>query len=412
MPVTLMVWNIERFASGKTSDAAQLDYICSSIAEADPAIFIIIEVQTGGERGAGTTITRTGGWQGVSVLFQRLINITPSWKLVPPLTLNAGYAASAGSPYAKAGYSEAMAVFFRSDRTDFAGPFKWCDNQAFPMGARPPATAYPAPFNNCLPNSPAPTVPPLPQNMLAGQTSFTDAAGNAIDAGLSRSNHGFLARNPFHVVFVEKPGVVPQRTFKIWAVHSDPKTIGSKAALYQLSRIPELMQAPPANQINVLCGDFNVDASKPAQAAAFQLFTDGVPAGDRAAGNPVNFYKRWCDGATPTMLRKVTTASVRGYPPNYDYTKRTFSSLDNILVAPKNAGSGFAVVNRVVGTPYSPTPKFTVAMAKFAGTIKNFTSLGDWYRWTTDDADHVFRRDENYGHIRDTSDHMALVIDL
>jgi hypothetical protein len=417
MPVRLMVWNIERFAAGKMSDPEKTKFIKDSFNEAQPDIFIIIEGQTGGSGGAGTLISDSGGRAGVLGLWKQL---PANWKLVPPMLINPGLSKKTQGNATGRGYSESIIVFFNSTNLAFAGPNKWTEVGSEPLDNHLRAIDYPAPFGGCLPPNPSPLPLGPPQNRLAGRASFLDSNNYAVEFG-SSSNLAFLARSPWRTDFQETAGA--GRTIKIWTVHFAPDNKEAQANLLGLNKMPEITDNLVANEVRVICGDFNIQPTDNKEFSGFtsNLLPDGAGVvkrrstrhGALAVMTSTDMYDLFLGPrAAPTMLRGQSAASLWGVPPNYGYTSTT---LDNVLVAPKGVGKNFMIVNRVVGTPYtfdpSVSPQYSVAMHRsitriVADTIRSLP-------WTWDiNPNTIFRRTENYGHIRTTSDHMALVIDL
>jgi hypothetical protein len=232
------------------------------------------------------------------------------------------------------------------------------DQAAVPQNDPRPAVAYAAPFAACLPTMP-PLTGGLPQNELAGQAQFFAADGTNITFGV-HTEFGILARSPWHTMFVENSGANKGRLIKIWSVHFEPQT---GATTYP-------------------------------------------------GGKSTNIYEMCFDGSSPTMLEPVARASVAGSPWLYGYTRE--ETLDNVLVAPKQLAKDKFIVNRVVGTP--PTGMnifkfYTTAMSKNISSLRWTPTWSAWWKSNyTQAQDIAFRRPENYGHIRSTSNHMALVV--
>jgi hypothetical protein len=429
MTIRLMVWNIERFGINKLGvndfdlTASRAAYIDATVTEADPDILVVIEVQTASRIGVGTLITDTSGGPGVRQLWNSLpggtiVNNAGPWAVVPPLAINV--------PVSQAGnnaYSEGIAVFFRTDKLDFTGPYKWTGTASH-EGSQPVANGaaaqnYPNPWDTCLPVGNPLNGPPLPQNQLAGQALFHDANGQQIIFGFKSSGkrpravkndpEDIFRRQPWHTTFVENAGAAAGRVIKLWSVHPPPPGLATVESLMADTEIPDLIAPLGNDEVRVLCGDFNIDAC--AATDPFQQLTAGTRY--RSRGNTTNIYTR--QNNQPTMMKSPVKASIMaGNSPRYEYMSG--KGYDNILTAHGvNAGqpANFAVVNRVIGTPPQdgaapPAARFTVDLQSDIPTILALPVAAHI-------KDATFKELDNYGKIGKglgASDHAPLVIDL
>ena len=413
MPIRVMAWNIQRFGINKLGNNAwdfngsRRAYITSTINQVNPHILIVIEVCTGNQVGVGNLVTDTSGGPGVRTLLGLLpggaINGMPAgpWAVVPPQILNANIGRNRDTAY-----SEAMAVYFRTDLLDFTGPYKWTANGAtsivrFGTGG---AQAYGAPWNGVLPAAvPWNQIPNLPQNQLAGQALFWQNPATETTQLLFPD---VFARNPFLTTFVENTGpALNRRTIDIYSVHLPAHAATARQATAALADITTVRSVLNANEVRVILGDFNVNSLDPAQDDVFDQLTNNV---QRVAPyNTTNLYHErfgW-----RTMLRYVKQADVTGAAPFYGYTS-TYAGLaqglDNLLTA-YGAGAGAPANPDVVNRVYN-SPPWTVALATNIPTILGLGVTPAMRRT-------IFRSIFDFGKIGakiGASDHMALVIDL
>jgi hypothetical protein len=430
MTIRLMVWNIERFGINKlgTSDfdtnASRAAYINGTITEANPDILVFVEVQTASRIGVGTLVTDTSGGPAVRAIWNALpggtiVGNAGPWAIVPPLAINIPVSLQGNNAY-----SEAIAVFFRNDKLDFTGPYKWTGTASH-QGAQPVANVaaaanYPAPWDTCLPTTNPHSGPALPQNQLAGQALFYDTNNDEITFGYKSSGKrtremkkdpaDIFRRHPWHTTFVENAGPAIGRVIKLWSVHPPPPGgPAPKEWLTALTEIPGIVSAIGATEVRVLCGDFNIDCTVADD--PFSQLTNNVQY--RSRGNTTNIYTR--QNNQPTMMKSSSKGSITtGARPRYKYMSS--KGYDNILTAyggGAGAAANFNVVNRVIGTPpqdvLAPPPAvFTVALVADIPTIRGSVA-------TNNAKDKRFRRLGNYGKIggkTGASDHTALVVDL
>jgi len=431
MPTRVMYWNIENFGINKffptayDANSQRGRFIRRTIQQVNPDILVVVEVQTGNGNGEGNLVTMPAGGNGTILLKAILgVDIPGQWSFVPPLISGAG------------GQREGIAVFFKNNVVNFAGPYKWLGagggQGAVPVNSMANAVAYGGPWNNALPAA-APVGPAinepgggaLDQNELAGQWRFSDGNGGWL-------NFPTLGRRaPFLTTFREDLGGMAGRTINIYSYHAPPAGLARNQGTASIADIPALQAGPGANEVNIVLGDFNVNSLNPGTRPVYRHLVGGVANVARPAGGGnypvINMHMTLNDdgffGATwppyqynPTMVRRNTAghANTGGANPFYDYIARFAGhrgALDNIFVL---FGDGTIpndsdVVNRVVGYPYPPVlPRYTIDMYETIPYINaNY--------WVGAPRTNRFRTMINFGQMakqRGASDHMALVIDI
>jgi len=372
--VRLLVWNIEKFSFNRISPLNRHNYVngvISPVAAARPDIIAIIEVVARG-RPLGSLLINTGmngTWLQVFRLNLLTAPATP-WRVVPPLSLTGGTRA------------EAISVFYNSTTVNLIGPNVWAGPA---LGSVPIGAAPAAPYGGIWGG---PTV--AGANTFAGRCQFNDVNNNPISFPTA------LHRRPWFVRFQEV--APPARTFNLFFVHTSPFPVANCVAGVQaLWNIPEITAPPVAGQVDVVAGDFNIDAIGGANflAAYGPLMGQGyVPLIPSAAASPSTMLQRR-KSAQPPLAATVW--------PNRPRYKRVLS-LDNILV--RDGGAVVPapqVIDRVDGTP---TPPFVTAMATPIPAINFLYPPPNVARYT------VFRAANNFRHIRETSDHLPVVVNL
>ncbi len=453
----VLYWNIEKFASNKIanpskkrqrggalkqnqSSVQRLAYINAHFgitdalgAVAPPDIVVVVEVTTG--YAARGILANGSGPAGALTLLAALQATTgnPNWRLVPPL---------------QTGPRESVAVFYDSTDYVFTGPWQWPGGvgPAFDPGgmAPPPIADYAAPFvapivaNAVVPPGAAHNVG-VAQNRLAAATAFTYSAGlapglvGAIDFGGRRA--------PYWVTFAQLgfgPGPRPvARNISLFCVHS-PANAGAGAYLTALNDIAEIADGPlAADEVRVVLGDFNVnllnaDLARTRNGSYAALARNGYTLGIDRPGGPPAPINGWLDYFA-THIRRTGNASYwstltqNQYYPGYGYTGthivQNFYSIDNILARYGTAAAGpmanVTVLNGVVGSNYD-----AIVMPPGAPPIGTYNlpiRMGNLVRFGATPAtapahsagrQAAFRGWNNYGRIRSTSDHLAIVADI
>jgi hypothetical protein len=404
--VRIMAWNIQRFGRSKMINSAwdheslRRRHILDTLRIAHPDVFVVIEVQTNWAAGFGGLISFTSGGPGLALLSQalRATFVADDWRLVPPAIISPA-----------PGYSEGIAVFFKSSVLTFEGPMAWTGAAIAKYAPGMQTSAYAVPWMGALPARPSQLGPN--QNHLAGQYRFDDAAGNRL--GFPNPNARSLWRTRFY-------NATTARYLSIFAVHLPPRAAQARAAVGQLAQVSEIATPPAPGEIEdrVILGDFNINVNAPWEAEAFRHLTGGPAAAGMGAAPVCGIHYRQMFGAPAmTNVRSVLQASINsGGPPYYGYaalnSQQRINGLDNAFVArsqPAVTATNATVVNRVVGTPAAGgAPQYPPEMTnKIADIILAIQSGGGRKKH--------FNTLINYGHIgggRGTSDHLGIVFDL
>ncbi|AZJ32262.1 hypothetical protein SAMN05444344_3065 [Tenacibaculum mesophilum] len=449
----VLYWNIQQFGinkinnpsrkrqrgsslSGQAASVNRRQYIMDTIVAHPPDILVIVETSTGG--GAEGTLVTAGGSQGALDLLNRIrAALGVNWMLVPPLILGVG------------GVSEGISVYYNSANLNFSGPWGWqgggnSSDSIANIGA-PNLATYAAPWNNCLP---AVAVPGgninagINSNRLAGQWLFTD---NAMPPNRLQFP-GVGNRPPYLTTFWEAAN---NRTIKLLSYHAPPNNVAAANGTNQLSNVREITNDLNADEVGIIVGDFNVNIFNAYfEPIAYNNLISFLPAGagyTRAINPTAN--NGWPDkGYVFTHIKTSNKAKpwfTNGYP-GYEYVGSNpnfqgYNSIDNILTRYGAAAGGPAanitIINRVTGSPYNrvmPTPGgapaghyvYATNMSQIPigapnaglpvalplppngpggnggiapGTIGGLSQFKGW---------------SNYGHIRSTSDHLPLIIDI
>jgi hypothetical protein len=487
----VLFWNIRNFGIRKINDprggvvpntggltypqtsAARRAIIMAAIAAAAPDIIVIVEVGSGST--PGDLATNSGGLQGASRLLADLRALTPAagWRMVPPLWLGARVF------FARPASTETVAVLYRgitgTVNRYFTGPNLWTIGAnglsvaPAAMGALPIAgTNYPPQFDAFL--TPARAIPggslyrPLaPERQSAARITFVRPSNKRPRGGVpyNPSRYGGF-RPPYMTSFYEfDTGPMTGRTLTLFAIHSPPRTGPARSMMNDFRATPEIGNAPNAQEIKIMCGDFNLNFLNVAGAYAnrYQPLTNGplayqslLPTNVVPPGNPAQLQAFRGYFAThtsavpftgPANARVPPTAATQflwsnpaaappppppapgdSYYPGYGYTSAAddTDSIDNILVWPVVAQPGpnqLTVMNLVAGSPFVaqavvPTPGVPLGAQAFPAVFGNPAPPAGWapnpiapnyaaplalqlYGWP------------NYGRIYSTSDHFGLL---
>ncbi len=441
----ILYWNIQQFGVNKIrmlglkrnhAGVLQPDYeaqdrrqlILRHITSFNPDIFVVIEVATGANAGS-SLLTQTGGWDGCNLLRQQLAGLpgAPQWNLVPPLVVGMG------------GRAEAVAIYYKrttnaGNSLYFTGPNQWSNlgnGQTFNPGVMPAPlrAAYPAPFNAaCYPNGsraiPAGTLhnTGIQENQCAARVNFVDGGGAAI-------NYNGL-RSPYMATFSEiNGGGVIVQDISLFAVHSPPNHTAQNY-LNGLANVGDISAALGANEARVIVGDFNLNLLNNGNNAN-NYYNNLTALGyakqlDPAGGPPVpldgyqGYFTTHIKNAANSSFWSTNAGNI--FYPGYNYLGSSmvnnFYSIDNILVR-GGAPNNFTVSNSVTGTPLNIVPG-PVPGAPPLGNVAFPSSFqnppGGWPANPAPQfqlGDNQRYRDwRNYGHIRSTSDHLALYVEV
>lgn len=442
----VLYWNVENFALNKIqappsrkrvrggalsladASADRLDYMFYHIQDANPEIFVLVELETsyggvGTQR--GQLVSNNDGRSGAYALLQELRLVAPDWMLVPPIIT---------------GPNESVAVYYRSTNLIFTGPNVWPGGAGGTSSRIPPRGDYPVDgvFDQMLPN-PARLVPPaalqnqgFSERRCAARVDFLDTAP------LHPAKNYGIQRAPYMVSFYNTALL---QNITLFAIHSPATNHQARTYLQDLATVQEIVAANAANEIRVIVGDFNHNLLRndltPAQSyqhGALNTYGLGITANPAAPMAPVNGYSM----AYGTHLKKRTKAgcwqsnAADAFYPGYGYFSKKNYAIDNILTR-YGAGvaapvpTNFTIFNGVVGAPYNtvvppvpaipgPPPFGTIAFANdLQANIPGFNQgiplplNGPPF---VINLKTIFRSWVNFTHIRSTSDHLALAMDI
>lgn len=375
MPFRLLVWNIQFFTKKRICNtevtappAAKLNddqrafsnlfYILWTIRQADPDVFVILEVRSTQGSTVGQLATG-GGPDGLQYLLAQMRSqLSDQWCLVPPVRVNPR-AIDDNLVSETATYTEAVGVFWRNDRVDFTGPMWWPKNSSKtgPSKTGPPimptgdqatlASTYPPPWDKVVPTG-----------MVYAPCVITTKDGGKNPVILAKKTTT-AGRRPVYTTFVERGGM--QRTIRLFSIHTKPSEAAD--AMYQLDVMDSFFWKPGNNQVTLYAGDFNVNLLKnnrpTSQEALFQQFQDSplsdakrelIPLFQVSGAEPPSvFYTR--SEAEPTLYLKQAV---------YDYGFVIYGT----NARPNDLPPVRAVVaDRVAGvTPGNTLPSFTTDM--------------------------------------------------
>lgn len=459
----ILYWNIGNFSLKRINDpsdpatsfSSQLRYrhiIDEVFMPHTPDILVIVEVFS---RNSATMLEGcTVGGNAALGVWDVLVEIqeqtgNDNWSLIPPIW--------SGTQ----GFTEAVAVYYDSTHLQFLGPYVWgpdyrTASRSFPLNRACPLgqTVRPIGYGPAWPNGPGNYDPfwtgafaqhrafpgggGMPtENRLAAQWEFYGA--NGVRIHFSEPHH----RSPCYCKFrdLTVPG---GRAIKLFAVHTSPGSAIN--ATRNLADIQELQ--PALNEVSVVVGDFNVDGFVSGMHAYTPLlspplsFTMGLDPRNPLTAAPDPARQPYCQThllpvgeATPFgMAGLMTGTPTANIYPRFGYTGAVSRDgytlthkgcLDNIFTkygggtAPGPAAN-MTVVNTIVGSPYNVAPIPPAVGTLAAGLAypsrlmtpiplpmgRNSTAVGaDWEK-------SLFQIDVNFGTVRETSDHLPLIIEV
>ncbi|HEX8127530.1 MAG TPA: hypothetical protein VF527_00285 [Pyrinomonadaceae bacterium] len=446
MTKRILFWNIENFGLNKINDPGQgrqpgtittraiasnarLLHIMSNIVAAAPDIFVVVEIETGYD--APGRLVRGAGRTGAITLLNaiRVATGNVNWMLVPPL---------------QTGPNEGVAVYYDSTNLIFTGPHIWpggAGATAQPAGgmsgAYPPAlTAVVGARNvpaNALQNV------GVAENQCAARVDFTYNANNVANAGNAIP---YVGRAPYMVTFAEMNAAMPPvvtRNITIFAVHSPASNPAAGNYLQELADTAEITAANAPNEVRVVAGDFNVNLMTAAlvqngnyapMQAGLAAYTLALAPVAPAPALPANGYIGYF--ATHIKRRRSavywSTNNLTTYYPGYGYIGSdrivNFIAIDNIFTryaggmaipAPNN----FTIINPFSGSPFNlngppvgGAPPGTVAYAPVLAPAMMFNPPPALAPAFSIQRRQIFYNWTNYGYVRSTSDHLALMMDI
>lgn len=436
----ILYWNIEKFAFNKIADPSikrqhgssltkaecatdRRDLILDVVDAARPDILVVVEVtQPFATLGA---LADMAGRDGCNSLLESLRLKSAAWALVPPL---------------QTGAHEAVGVFFRSDRLCFSGPNVWPGGNGTAQPAGGVTGTYPLAAAGFLP--PTRTVPAgaqynagAPEDRCAALLRYRYAAGTGAVLAGTAMDFG-TARAPYCVTFYELGGA--QRNLTLFAVHPSPKPLLAHSFMQKLAQAAEIVDGIDANEVRVVVGDFNINLMKKSDLTLngnYQYLLDenyslaiaplGVPPDVKDRKGYVGYFATHIksdDGAN-----YGSTKSEDSYYPGYRYIGSSmygnFFAIDNVflkyggvLQPPQDPKT--TIMNSVSGTPFTafavpkqgtPTGSIVMASALAAPPVNFPAEKAPNYKIGTETK---FQSWDNYGHIRSTSDHLAIATDV
>ncbi len=283
----------------------------------------------------------------------------------------------------------------------------------------------------------------IPENQHAGQWYFLDEN----DFYLNFPNED--SRSPFLTRFKEVGG--HERTINLYSIHTSPSS--AKKAVRNLARIPAIANPTPAATVDVIVGDFNVDSFNPSKGyKSFRTYYDtllNVANPFRMALNPLynnainNDRRPFCmthllgtNEARPYNANGVAADPQHNVYPRFGYMGSKggdnfqdvvhTGSIDNVFYrhgansyppVPNN----ISVVNTVVGKPYNQSMPGAAVTVELRGGMTYESSLINGIpipQGVNPELNNnrprlkKFRKWDNYDRIYNTSDHLALYIEI
>ena len=387
---------------------------------------VIVEISHGsateGEPVAGAAMV------GVTSLRRYIdIGLEGSWGLVPPIVTG------------DEGYREAIAVYYRTDKWYFLGP----STSVVP---------YPARLKRCLPSGSIPDCYPYDpgdrelrkERRRCGQFQFYSSPPNPVPIQFP----GPRNRKPWLTAFGDKND--KDHLIRIMAVHTSPETADEATASLAQAHDIAYGADTASKQIDVLVGDFNVDATDPDNFSAGGPFSRLVGAVPLNVEYPYRALIRPAKGLDPRFLSYYHTHGKPAYdspgeapariasdtdepPPNVvevgDYPGLAYSdgAIDNALV--RHHGTNppddhVTILSTVRGQPYAipnPAPRVSPLSGYYrigcqmSETVEEMVQIFNDFsleRAASYDINERFRDWNNYGKIRSVSDHFPLLFEV
>ncbi|HVZ37957.1 MAG TPA: endonuclease/exonuclease/phosphatase family protein [Candidatus Kapabacteria bacterium] len=450
MALRVLFWNIQDFGLNKIANpstkpqkgagkktravasAERKDYVLAHLTALDPEpdIVVIVELETTYiERGRLVTSKAINAANTLLDALRGGTDAAGEWMLVPPL---------------QTGNKEGVMVFYNSTKLALTGPYLWPGGDGGTSSKDADPNDYPAELAGWLPA--ARVVPDgarfnkgKPERQCAGRVEFSY---NKFAGKAQRGKpivFADTARAPYMVTFAElspDDDSVVTRNITLFAVHS-PASYSAGAYLENLAKSTQFTEDNIGNEVRIIAGDFNVNVMskppdftesaryRPLQIRNYQLELAPLAVPPAAPAGYAGYFATHIQPRTKAVY--WSTAANTVYYPAYGYSgsdqRANFYAIDNIftrygskVVAPDP--NNMTVMNGIVGSPYNlhPVPKadtppgtlvFPIAMDAAAFQAPPAEGPDD------DDGLHTsFRGWLNYGKIRSTSDHLALVIDV
>lgn len=364
-------------------------------------------------------------------------------------------------PPLRTGPNEGVAVFYNSNRLVFTGPWLWPGGdrgQAVdPHATRkrtheglPPANVYPEDYDGCLPPERK-----VPEGALQNEGQLERVCAASVSYCYANAPGDYLQgqpmqfawqRSPYMVTFAEIDSSAPSevlRNLTLFAVHAPASTWFARNYLRKLAYVSEIVEHQGNSEVRVLAGDFNVnqldgagnrdDAYAPLIQQAGYVDAIHVPA--QTPTEHLGYYATHIRRTDSAVYWRSAAPENTNHYPGYGYIGSSwienFNSIDNCFVrysgSPRSYPEGYGpgnppphnttVLNGVVGSPYTrhpappnaPVGHYNLPIAMNPGRFGLPPEPADPFEIGLCSS---FRGWANYGRIRSTSDHMALVIDV
>jgi len=406
-----------------------------------PEIVVIVELESG-VTGRGTLVTGNGPTATQNLVTEiRTRSGNANWMAVPPLYT---------------GPTEGVIVLYNSANLIFTGPNIWPGGGGpsaippAPPGVAPPAPAspYPAAWNTFIRTGALSRAIPAGaqynanrwENQMAARVAgFTSNNGIGLlplPAGmpaLGAAMDGNLGpRTPYMVTFFRPAAApAPAENITLFAIHA-PASGNAYNYMTALACTQQIAGGAALNERKVVLGDFNLNLFTNAGALRqrydyFQQlgYDIGVVpnlANFAAPNPPLGYFEYFA-----THLAKKKSAvnwsdnNATRYYPGYGYTSASYKTIDNILVNSPNF-QNTTILNPVVGSPYNVVPLIPPV---WIGNVPqgHFTldTLCTIYQanaptWQAPQYQagirQTFRGWNNFGRIRSTSDHLAIIANV
>jgi hypothetical protein len=409
----------------------RLEVLLGVIEDVEPDIVVIIEVQPGKNTiTAGELVEDEASYKLLQSIHKRLLIVdSDEFCLVPPLVCGVG------------GLSEGVAVYYRYKKLQFLGPYGWTGKQAQPVGVIGGAAklgVYPGPWGadkaHALPDRTIPKDWPnegCREDRLAGQFAYTSAAGAVLKFPEKNS------RTPWLTMFRD---IVGGRLIKLLSYHAPPAADLAAKGIAQLAAIPGMTTDPlKEGEVRCIVGDFNVSTFDPVNSpaaydplkkapASYIMRFDPAALGAAPPREAQGYYLtalKLREHARPWISDKEGTV-IYGYPA-FDYMGD--GAIDNAFTRHGGKAGGaseMTMCNPVTESPYTRDPNppnhvlpgtykvesYLANKGIFAYDPANDEHGIDGGDDNADDAMEEFRQWENYTHIRSTSDHLPIALDV
>ncbi|MCI5207987.1 MAG: hypothetical protein D3910_04180 [Candidatus Electrothrix sp. ATG2] len=386
----VLFWNLMNFTDRRINNpkniiasTKSLNNILGVFKNDPPDVFVLIELfqRTGGSKQG--ELVKGSAANGAITLLGAISKYTKStWHLIPPVVT--GFA----------GKREGIAVYYNGSTTlTFTGPWTHTGAKGAATQAKGKGLAYPKPWNNTLPKG----------STAGGQWEFR--AGKVIQEYPVAGE-----RRPWLVSFKDTGGAVV-RNIDVFGFHAPAPGPNAGKGTVALSTTNEIVNS---KNYCVLGGDFNVPYTPKNKKNIY--------------GSICNVGYSWefknNDNYTTQRNVKQSSISAKGLTyPQYGYGANTYDQIFTKLVKMNNP----MVIDQVIGTDnkFSGFPPAGILGPGFGfdsvPPLANGTAAFTYPCYMANDIPTIlaganpnktFQNFANYGHIRRTSDHMGVVMDV